>query len=234
MLNLKSSMFSLRASRHVVAALFVFALVGCGGGGGGVTPDPTVAPTVSSGPAGGVTTPASAAPSISGSPPTVILVASAFSFRPSVTDPSGKTLHFSIAGQPSWMTFDSTAGTLTGTPAPADVGSYAITVAVSDGSQNASLQFTLAVVQAAAGRATVSWVPPVNRTDGAPLQNLAGFRVYYGTLPGTLANILKVAYPGATSAVVDNLTPGTWYFAATAVDSHGLESAPSQTASKKI
>ena len=75
---------------------------------------------------------------------------------------------------------------------------------------------------------------PLQRTDGTPLQNLAGFRVYYGTQPSALATVIDIANPGASSVVVDNLTSGTWYFAATAVDADGIESAFSTTASKTI
>ena len=212
---------TLRFAASAVAALLIAALAGCGSGA--VTPG-----------ASGVTAPGSAAPTISGSPPAATLVGTAYSFRPNASDPSGNALQFSITGAPSWASFDPATGTLTGTPVAADVGSYSITITVSDGSGHASLPFTLNVVQAASGRATVSWVAPLQRTDGTPLQNLAGFRVYYGTQSGALAIVINVANPGANSVVVDNLTSGTWYFAATAVDADGIESAFSSTASKTI
>jgi hypothetical protein len=90
------------------------------------------------------------------------------------------------------------------------------------------------VAQAAAGRATVSWLAPDTNVDGSPLTDLAGFRVYYGSAPGDLRYVIQVADPGARNRVIENLTIGTWYFAATAYDQSGSESARSNVASKAI
>ena len=244
--------FNVRLGLQAATALLSATLAGCSGGGGvtasAAVPDKTSAgslggsstgstgaPTAASpGSAGGGTSPGSTALAISGWPPSETLVGSAFSFQPSASNSNGMALRFSITGQPSWTAFDPTTGALTGTPMPADVGSYAVTITVSDGALQAAQSFTVNVVQATTGRATVSWAPPLRRTDGTPLQNLAGFRVYYGTQSGALASALQVGNPGSTSAVVENLTPGTWYFATTAVDASGLESARSAIASKRI
>ena len=225
-----------RIARCTVAVLLIAALAACGSGTAtpGVSGSSVAGPSPSPPPIAGAPSQGSAALNISGSPPAATLVDSAYSFQPSASSASGNALRFSITGQPGWASFDPATGALTGTPAAADVGSYSITIAVTDGSSQASLPFTLNVVQLAPARATVSWVAPLHRTDGTPLQNLAGFRVYYGSQPGALRLVINVINPGATSAVVENLTPGTWYFAAAAVDASGLESAPSYTASKVI
>ncbi|MFO0452672.1 MAG: hypothetical protein ACK52I_29135, partial [Pseudomonadota bacterium] len=75
---------------------------------------------------------------------------------------------------------------------------------------------------------------PTQRTDGTPLTNLAGFRVYYGRQPGSLTQRVDVTNPTVTTVVVENLTAGTWHFAATAVDENGVESDLSVSASKAI
>jgi hypothetical protein len=84
------------------------------------------------------------------------------------------------------------------------------------------------------GTATVSWVPPTDNTDGTPVGDLAGFRVYYGTSSESLTETIDVNGATTTTYVVTGLSKGTYYFAVTAISSDGLESVPSETASKTI
>jgi hypothetical protein len=65
-----------------------------------------------------------------------------------------------------------------------------------------------------AAETTLSWTPPITNTNGTPLTNLAGYRIYYGQ--GTLGQTIQVMNPAATSFVVNGLTPGTWSFEVTA------------------
>lgn len=181
-----------------------------------------------------VTITATAPPKIGGTPATTVVVGQAYDFKPTASGPTGLQLTFSISGKPAWATFNAATGELSGTPAASDVGSSSVSITVSDGVAQASLSFTLTVTQAATGAATVSWAIPTLRTDGSPLTNLAGFRVYYGTTPGALTTRMDITNPTVSSAVVNNLTSGTWYFAVTAVDSTGVESAQSNPASKTI
>jgi hypothetical protein len=132
------------------------------------------------------------------------------------------------------MSFSTQTGVLTGTPGAGDAGVYNIVITVSDGKAKASDQARVAVVQAVAGRATLSWQAPSENLDGSPLTDLAGFRVYYGNSVNDLRYVIQVADPGARSHVIEDLTVGTWYFAATAYNRSGGESSPSDVASKKI
>ena len=84
------------------------------------------------------------------------------------------------------------------------------------------------------GTAHVAWARPTLRADGTPLIELRGFRIRYGSSPQALYYKVEVAGPAASSWTVGDLTPGTWYFVVTAIDSGGLESAPSAMASKVI
>src|SRR5205807_983919 len=68
--------------------------------------------------------PTAAPPTIAGSPATSVVAGKSYSFTPSTTDPSGKTLTFSVSNQPSWAAFSTATGQLSGTPASANVGSY--------------------------------------------------------------------------------------------------------------
>ena len=71
-------------------------------------------------------------------------------------------------------------------------------------------------------------------TDGSPLTNLSGYRVYWGTARGDYRNTVTLNNPGLTTYVVENLAPATYYFAITAVNAAGSESAFSNAASKSI
>jgi hypothetical protein len=175
-------------------------------------------------------------PTISGTPSTTARVGLAYSFQPSAQDPQGRTLTYTIVNRPTWAAFDAATGRLAGTPAAADVGTYANIVI---GADNGSLCSTLAPfgidVQAwSNGSATLSWDPPTLRTDGTALVNLAGYKVHYGTSPGAYTVHLTISTPGITAAMIENLPPGTYYFTVTAYDADGLESGYSGEASKTI
>jgi hypothetical protein len=82
--------------------------------------------------------------------------------------------------------------------------------------------------------ANLSWTPVTQNTDGTALQDLAGYKVYYGNAPYAFTTEVTLANPNATSYVVNDLGTGTWYFAITAYTSSGSESAYSNIASKTI
>ena len=84
------------------------------------------------------------------------------------------------------------------------------------------------------GTATLSWLAPTTDTDGAPLTDLAGYRIYYGTSAAALSDTIPLTSVGLQTYVIPNLAPGTWYFAVKAVASTGVESALSVIVSKTI
>lgn len=84
------------------------------------------------------------------------------------------------------------------------------------------------------GTATISWLPPTQRTDGSVLTNLAGYEIRFGTRPGALDNTVQLRNPGLTRYLVESLMPGTWYFALVAVDSAGVTSGLSAIKPKTI
>jgi hypothetical protein len=175
-------------------------------------------------------------PVISGAPLTSVVQGTGYSFQPTASDPDGNPLTFSITNAPSWATFNTTTGRLQGTPTAANVGTYSnIVIKVSDGTASASLAaFNITVVAVAGGSATLTWTPPTMNTNGTPLTNLSGYRVYWGTAAGNYPNGVTLNNPGLTSYVVGNLAPGTYYFVVTALSSAGVESQFSNTASKTI
>ena len=78
---------------------------------------------------------------------------------------------------------------------------------------------------------TISWDAPSLNTDGSPLTDLAGFNVYYGSNPADLSERTSIANPGIAMYVIESLSPGTWYFAVSAYDASGNESALSDVVS---
>ena len=176
------------------------------------------------------------APSISGAPPAYILEGEFYEFRPSASDPDGDALEFSIARKPAWAEFDKASGRLWGTPGADDVGNFTnIGISVSDGKAQVPLaEFDVSVNQIAAGVATLSWNPPTENADGSSLDDLAGYRIYYGRNPDNLTQVVVLNNPGLTRYVVENLTPARWHFEMTSVNTEGVESRRTPTASKTI
>ena len=215
-------------TRVVPIVVLSAALQACGGGGS----DSPGTSSASSSSSGGSS---NAAPSITGNPATAASPGQAYSFTPSASDPEGAKLTFTISGKPAWATFDAATGKLSGTAAS---GSFAnISITVSDGVNITALTTFSINVSASAvttSSATVSWSPPTARDDGTSLGNLAGYKIYYGTDPSDLSNIVAVNSAGVTSFTVDGLTKGTYYFTITALDAAGLESRFSNVASKTI
>ncbi len=72
----------------------------------------------------------------------------AYSFTPTAEDADGDPLTFAITNWPSWASFDTTTGALTGTPANDDVGNYediVITVTDTDGLNDSLAAFNIEV-----------------------------------------------------------------------------------------
>ena len=81
---------------------------------------------------------------------------------------------------------------------------------------------------------TINWTPPTENTDGTPLTDLSGYNIHYGTSSGNYTQTVSVSNPGLATYVVDNLTPGTYYFAVGAVNSAGTESPLSSEVSATV
>ena len=213
-----------RASGLWLAVAAAVLLVACGGDGG------TLTHTATSGRAAHRYDPLT----VTGTAATSAIVGQPYSFTPTASDPQGATLTFSISGKPRWAAFSTTSGTLSGTPASQDVGTGGpVQIIVSDGKWTSALP-SFAITVAAAGaapspgltNATISWLPPTQRTDGSPVGPLSGYRIYYGTASQQYTATISVSNPGLTTYVIDALDIGTtYYFAVTAVTPAGVESA---------
>ena len=229
---LRTGTSALKLAARVLIFASVAALAACGGGGS-EDPAPQAANPPSNPPSN---PPANQAPTISGTPASQVMQNSAYAFTPSANDPEGSTLTFSITNKPSWATFSTSTGALTGTPGGAAVGNYQnIQISVSDGQATASLtSFSINVVATATGAATLTWSPPTQNTDGTAITGPVSYKIYWGPGPGNYPNNKPVPASAGTTAIVDQLTPGTYYFVVTAIDGSSTESVPSNVATKTI
>ena len=195
---------------------------GAGGGGGGTGGG--------GGGGGGPTT----SWSVSGTPPSQTMAGAPFTFAPTVANPNNAALTFTYSNLPGWLSANASTGAITGTPGAGDVNTYSnIQLTVSDGASTyTSPAYSIQVVATALGSVTLSWTPPTTYTDGAPLPNPT-YRVYFGTAQGSFTNMRPVP-SGLARFVVDQLTPGTYYFVVTALDAGGVESPSSNVASKVV
>lgn len=121
----------------------------------------------------------------------------------------------SATGGESWETGD----------IPLDLGENSITITAQDSSGATAAQTV--VVKRDSGTphsVTLAWEAPTDRLDGSTLSNLAGYRIQYGLMSETYDYEVDIPNPGVLSYVIENLEPGTWYFAASAYDANNLES----------
>jgi len=223
-LTFTAALLAARVRPAAVILIAAISLTACGGGSsGGSDPAPST-------PTPPTTTPppsANRAPTISGSPATSAKVDQPYEFTPQASDADGDALRFEITGRPSWATFDPNTGRLYGTPPAGATGTSGdIVLSVTDGQARASLPaFTISVTASiGTGSAQLSWSKPTSNTDGTPLTDLAGYRIYYGRLPDAPSEKLEVANPGTTSATIDGLASGTWYFSIASYTTSGVES----------
>jgi Putative Ig domain len=102
-------------------------------------------------------------PVISGQAPIAVVAGQAYLFQPTATDPDSKPLTYSIARMPSWATFSTTTGKLSGTPTSAQIGVDSdIMISASNGTSSASLApFSITVTSPVAIDTPVINGPPV-------------------------------------------------------------------------
>ena len=228
-----------RMQRVILLILVVIQLDGCSGGSSSSGSPATTASaaSVSTNTPSPTPSQSSSTPlTISGAPAASVALGGTYNFTPVASDSNSKTLSFSIQNKPSWASFNSGTGELSGTPTSADVGSYSnVSIGVSDGVLSATLpSFSISVTQIATGSATLSWIPPTTNANGTTLTNLAGYYVHYGTNAASLADTITIANPGISTYVISNLSPGTWFFSVTAFNSSKVDSNFSNIVNKMI
>ena len=184
----------------------------------------TLEPAGTSPPTASVTSLSGTTLKISGTPATSAEVGRFYSFTPTVVASRGSTLRYSIANKPAWAQFSASRGTLSGTPTSNSIGTDAnIRLSVTDGRRSASLPaFSIAVTKPVAATVGLSWSPPTLNTDGSALTDAAGYVIRYGSQLGALNTQISISSANTTSAVIENLTKGTWYFEIATINTAGV------------
>jgi uncharacterized repeat protein (TIGR02543 family) len=139
-----------------------------------------------------------AAPTISGTPVTRVAVNRAYNFTPTVSNPSGMPLTFSIHSAPPWATFKTSTGQLGGTPSSANVGTYPnIVISVTNGNSPPVRlpAFSLAVVTANAATSYTVTYDGNDSTGGAPPAERDSYAMGATvTVLGNTANLARTGY----------------------------------------
>ncbi len=148
---------------------------------------------------------------ISGTPAASVAAGQSYSFTPSATDSEGRALVFAIANMPSWATFSTSSGQLSGTPSATSVGAYSnIVIAVSDGYRTATLPaFTVQVLAS-----TTSPPPPPTISGTPPTTDVAGTAYAFqpsasGPSGMTLSFSVQNLPSWATFSIASGLISGT-------------------------
>lgn len=144
-------------------------------------------------------TPTNTAPTISGTPATTAALNQAYSFTPVAGDAEGNPLSFSIVNRPSWASFDTTTGLLSGIPTAGSESTYNdILIRVSDGNLTAALPAFSITVPAASSRTTgTTSATMVNSTptiSGQPMTAVAAGSPYNFTPSAADANGDSLVY----------------------------------------
>ena len=77
---------------------------------------------------------------------------------------------------------------------------------------------------AALGEVSLNWRAPSENVDGSPLEDLFGYRIYYGSESRSYSEMIEVPDPLGTSHVFV-VPSGDYYVTMTALDIDGNESA---------
>lgn len=70
---------------------------------------------------------------------------------------------------------------------------------------------------------SITWIPPTENTDGSPLVDLAGYKIYYGPESRVYYQRIDVPDPARDSYELE-VAPGAYYIAMTAYNVAGIES----------
>ncbi len=188
---------------------------------------------ITTGSAGGT---GNTAPTISGNPPGSVIANTSYGFTPQASDADGDPLTFSISNKPSWASFNTGTGRLSGVPTDSQVGVHGnISITVSDGQASARLgPFEIEVTEAGSGSVSLSWQIPTQNTDGTPLTDLARFRINWTRTNNGTKGSVTINNPSVSSYVIQNLAPGTYEFTIVAINDDGIASVPSNKATKTV
>lgn len=163
---------------------------------------------------------------VSGVPPETAVVGEPYEFVPTVANAILPDLQFAYINRPSWSESYRRSGAIMGTPSEPGVFSD-IQIEAWDGVHfGISAPFTITVVapgSRSSGSVTLRWVRPTENIDGSALTNLAGYLIRYGTSAAALNARVRVESADSTTAEIENLSPGKWYFEVAGITDANLQ-----------
>ena len=143
--------------------------------------------------------------------------------------------------QVSWLNDSGSEGIADGTESwqtaaiPLELGENTVTITAEDiEGETTSKSVMIHRESGENGSVTLFWDAPTARVDGSPLNNLAGYKIYYGRMSGTYDYEIEIGTPGVSTYVVEDLVAGDWFFALAAYDSEGMESDRSNEVLRQI
>ncbi len=152
-----------------------------------------------------------------------------------ISNAGGGTLSWMASDTANWLTLTPVTGTNSGTVSAAVTvgglaeGTYSGSITISEtGGGTKSVPVTLVLTAPTNGSVTLSWLANEEA-------DLAGYKIYRGTVSGGYGSPIAVLDKGATSHTISGLENGTTYFfVITAYDDSGNESAYSNEVSKSL
>ncbi|PLX69722.1 MAG: hypothetical protein C0603_01960 [Denitrovibrio sp.] len=140
-------------------------------------------------------------PQISGTPSTDVTADSAYNFVPTASDADSDVMTFSIVNKPSWASFNTSNGTLSGTPTNADTGTTNdVTISVTDGTDTVAL---------AAYNITVNYHNSPPTISGTPTAGIVYGNAYSFTPTSNDADGDGLTFSIANNPSWATLNPGT-------------------------
>jgi hypothetical protein len=149
--------------------------------------------------------------SISGAPPTTATVGTAYSFQPTAKDSSGLSITYRIYNRPSWASFDSATGRLSGTPGSSSVGTYRwVQIEASDGQSTAWLPAYTLTVSTASSSSTGGTTSGGTTSGGTSSGGITtGTKLSISGTPSTNASV-GTAYSFQPATTVPSGTTATF------------------------
>ena len=80
----------------------------------------------------------------------------------------------------------------------------------------------------------MEWTPPTHNTDGSKLTDLAAYRIDWGLTEGNFNECVWIDDPEQTEYLFADLSSGRYKFVMVAINSAGVNSAPSGVLYKSV
>lgn len=100
-------------------------------------------------------------PIITGTPSSSVTADSFYSFIPTASDADSDVLTFSITNQPSWLSFNTTTGQISGTPSESDVAIYSNIIITADDSRGGTASLTAFAIEVLTNNGAPIIVSPI-------------------------------------------------------------------------